>query len=163
MEHPKPEVIRAAADRLETCVPIKGAKVNMLQPLVIRHECGTTACFAGWYAFASMQEADREWDGNQFTTAHQALMNRETNLEVVFGDGAQKLAADLGFTSHQDLERWARDHPELWGNGGGEHMFASANAFEYPEASDRQIQLLDIVNHLRGVADRVETALKLEV
>ena len=49
MKHPSPEKIRLAiADIRETLPKFHSPRLDMSQPSVV-HDCGTTACFAGWY------------------------------------------------------------------------------------------------------------------
>ena len=129
--------------------------------------CGTSACHGGYYLLAKVDE----WveAGNPLRYAYK--VNEGGVLEQVdFGtcfeqyeyrQGANWLALDLGFKNDtgtgtgalNDLTWWARCHPELWGNSDGAHMFGGEDAFGWDD--DYQPVLQDIINHWRGVAERV--------
>lgn len=100
------------------------AEVNMNEP----HVCGTVACHGGWWAIDQGTEGDYE-------------------------DGAESIARFLGFLSYFDLEDWAHEHPDLWGNENGWSMFCDESAFD---CTDENITLWKIGVHWLKVAERVE-------
>lgn len=96
--------------------------------------CNTTMCHGGWYAAVAIK--------NKFLkTFH-------------YQDGANKMAQDLGFKHMNELQKWARDNEEIWGNNYGGIMFSSAEAFEYKERFKANC-LEDIVQHWREVYERL--------
>jgi hypothetical protein len=90
--------------------------------------CGTPACHAGWYGVFQ--------DGESNHYSHY----KET------------MATELGFAYSDELEDWAMENPELWGNKDGRYLFCCRSAFGvYGEP----ITLSIIANHWWKVAKRL--------
>ncbi|CAC9640019.1 hypothetical protein [uncultured Gammaproteobacteria bacterium] len=64
------------------------------------------------------------------------------------------LAIFLGFKWEQELEIWAQDNPELWGNKHGRDMFCGWRAFT--DDGDKQLTHRDIINHWKQVLKNIE-------
>lgn len=133
-EHPIPDNLRTMADRFEELADAQKV-LDFSEPRVA--QCGTVACHGGWAAVILVEDV-----GN--SCGH-------------FLQGAQTLAEFLrpGWGWY-DLEEWADDNPELWGNEYGVDMFNSDGyrAFGFDEPGE--CDLYDIAAHYRGVADRIE-------
>ena len=95
--------------------------------------CGSPACHGGWAGV--LLDCNRKIDN------------------YYYEDGADSLAIFFGFEDHYDLEVWAGEKQEIWGNKDGEYMFSSEDAFGCKEYD---ITTKDIGNHYHGVADRLE-------
>lgn len=105
------------------------------------HTCGTVHCHGGWYAIATLMDVIK------------------VNA-VDYGDGANKMAEDIGFdvsfSVGEPLCTWAKKHPELWGNNNGEYMFSAAMAFYHKDKRPcGAMNLEDIINHWEDVYERV--------
>ena len=103
------------------------AKVDMDECEIGRYEehnlCGTYACHAGWFELY-----DRS--GNVNDMSFQAnSMEEDDRLIFDFLAGAEKMADFLGMESVDELENWARENPDKWGNGLGNTMFSEDSAF----------------------------------
>lgn len=130
MKHPNPENCRILADTfLLIHLQQPEARVEMMEPEF--NVCGTVACHAGWFAVAR----ELNWESSGYGFAH----------------SARDMAKFLGLDSKLSLENWANDNPKLWGNVSGVFMFVGENAF-----GKDGVTLLDISNHWREVADRIE-------
>lgn len=123
------EKIFKVAERLYSILPYaqhEGA-LDMYEPdvsvkpdigLCRVHPCGTIHCHGGWYYLA------KNWDRKStFIPFYDS---------VGYGSGVDEISTDLGFKgADYDVQRWARDNPEIWGNPNGGCMFNSAGAFNY--------------------------------
>lgn len=105
----------------------ENCKLDMMEPYLYKHRCGTTACHAGYAA----------------------LILLKAQHKTHFKKGANALAEFLGFSSYFSLEDWADDNPAIWGNVNGTGMFACYEAFNMG-ASDQS--LAGIVKHYMLVA-----------
>lgn len=105
--------------------------------LGVIHECGTTHCHGGWYAVAV---CDR------------------TRQSIGYMDGTMKMAEHLGFKDDMQLEYWAYENPEIWGNDWGVSMFeAEGEKAFYNESCRPQgaTNLNDIIDHWKEVKQRL--------
>lgn len=91
------------------------------------YQCGTCHCVGGWYAIA--------------------VLSRDRQLD--YFDGANAMAAHLGFRGRIHLEAWAAQNPNIWGNHYGGDMFGWEKAYGFEIGG-----LTDVVTHLEGVRDR---------
>lgn len=110
------------------------APVNMQQGTIKetkKNFCGTPMCHGGWYAIAIFNKLD---DKN-------------------FSHGAEKIAEHLGFQNDNELENWAADNQEIWGNEHGDAMFISNWAFN--NVNDSVFTLQTIIDHWKGVRERI--------
>ena len=149
--HPDPGAIRAAMDKLSIINERESTSVNMGETEVIKHSCRTIACHGGFYLLASVIDNKvATWEKRPHDVADTLRINKQF---AGFHEGAEMLAADLGFGSRELLEEWADHYRSLWGNRCGKNMFDSAHAFGKYEV---QVTLADIIAHWRGVADRIE-------
>lgn len=125
-------------DKLKLILPMAKheCSLDMAQGRVNQfHKCGTVHCVGGWYAIAS------------------GLHNMGL---VDYDDGANYMAADLGFKSewpnddeiYELLKCWAADNSHIWGNYAGYMMFCDEVAYGY--AKDMQ----GVITYLEGVKDR---------
>lgn len=99
-----------------------------------KHLCGTPMCHAGWYASIALKGKRVDSSG----------------LPINYLDGASIMSKHLGFASGGDLEFWAKNNPEIWGNENGRMIFTSAYAFNYKG----ELDLLAIINHWQAVKER---------
>ena len=72
---------------------------------------------------------------------------------------AHKLANSLGFESFWQLRRWAKDNPEIWGNGHGWDMFYNELAIGgyFDRFCDQDKIVINpeiILTHWQGVLER---------
>ena len=138
--------IRAAMVKLQAVCPKSMPIVDMAETHIRKDECGTTACFAGWYELAcQVDEGTVRW------TDDGCLRRCKSIGAAPFRDGSGRLALDLGFKSDEALSDWALCLPEIWGNSDGDSMFSSPFAF-----GKQAVTLQDIIDHWHGVADRLE-------
>ena len=120
--------------------------VNMAEGRDTRNEatplCETILCHGGW--LAAMLESKRETAPTSYLCAYTPF----------FYIGAARAAKFLGFAGvyAAELETWAREHPELWGNEFGGSMFCDARAFGVHRPSI--LKLSDIANHYAAVGKR---------
>ena len=146
MKHPKPAAIRAAMATLAATVSAAGdrSRLEMQETRVLRvgEDCNTVACASGWYALAKLRDRI-EWEpapapldtGRVQATCREYTLSRgrPKDKPLIWTDGAEMLAADLGFEGRPgycawiELTDWGNEHPELWGNEEGLNMFAYAS------------------------------------
>lgn len=99
--------------------------------------CGTPACHAGWFG--------RFWDKNH----------------TDYNQSANAMANFLGYertnrhTAMRQLETWAMDNPDLWGNENGDEMFYHRRAFRKDSEDMRSATMREIADHWYGVAERL--------
>ncbi len=74
--------------------------------------------------------------------------------QYVFYVWSAALAIFLGFKWEQELEIWAQDNPELWGNKHGRDMFCGWRAFT--DDGDKQLTHRDIIEHWKQVLANIE-------
>lgn len=104
------------------------------------HPCGSPACVAGNYWLA------RKWDG----------ITEYPLSSMGYSEGAKLMAKDLGFSSDIELQRWARDCLEIWGNGDGYCMFASSSAYGLSsELNEKPFPMEIVIQHWKGVLERL--------
>ena len=137
------------------------AFMSMVRPAreVMRPECGTYACFAGWYmmgrelARGSVEEVTFCEDGSDDSYVRFRIdgMLRDLHYE----GGVLRLATDLGFDEGSELTEWAAHNPDLWGNRHGGGMFSTPYAFDVDVDEDAPFPVSTFVEHLRAVAERV--------
>ena len=72
---------------------------------------------------------------------------------VFYNFGAESLALDLGFEGCWELEEWALENPEIWGNEDGHYIFSDSHTFGL-ESSIFSAEI--ILNHWEGVLARLE-------
>ena len=85
--------------------------------------CGTYACHAGWFELYHRS-------GNVEDMAFQAnSMDVDDAMAFDFIDGAEKMAEFLGMEGVDELDTWACDNPEIWGNHNGACIFSEDCAF----------------------------------
>ena len=93
-----------------------------------------------------------------YFTTKQYLDVSDSTYFRYFADGAEALAKKLGFGDRHGLERFMRDHPDIWGNGYGYYMFG--NSISYITSCkimfDTYLTLGEAINHWLGVADRIQ-------
>lgn len=111
------------------------AKVDMTEHRF--HPCGTTACHAGWFA---------AYNGDDSKAACKNFMSAK-----------REMAKFLYFDTDMNLEMWAEQNWDIWGNYSGGYMFYSKGAFGFYD-EDNELTLKDIGNHWLGVADRYEAS-----
>ena len=116
-----------------------------------QHPCETISCFGGWYAIARFWE----WEGVKGTYIGESLGQNECETRIDFHNGADQMAKDLGFEDNEELEKWAEENPDLWGNEYGVRMFHDGQAFGMDPYVEPQFR--DIVAHLETVADALES------
>jgi hypothetical protein len=118
-------------DNLKKVLPIATlpGHLNMMETEVNDYGtiCGTVHCLGGWYAIAALNPGKER---------------------LSFTDGADKMAEDIGFDDKEELEKWAHENGDIWGNEYGYYMFSGGSAFDYPKT------LADIVLFLEKVRDR---------
>ena len=155
MKHPESEKIRAAMNLLEKHVPEKHAVSMEVSNCYLTPECGTVACFAGFYALAKMKETGEEmWVYSPFDNAD-FLDCPGSGDRSPYSFGYDEFGKDIGIAPYK-AQDWAATNPDLWGNEHGLSMFFSREA--YGGNRNSTITLYDIIAHWRGVADRIEAA-----
>jgi len=81
---------------------------------------------------------------------------RRSSDPVDYSDGAVKISIDLGFSDHYDLEDWADENPELWGNKYGSLMFMGGGSHAFtPGSQFKAHNLKDIIDHWKEVKERL--------
>ena len=129
--------------------------------------CGTSACHAGWYSVHVARTEGRGTHGSPWlwrTHDGPCAQDARPSLQrltgpaahhwrwVSHGDGARRMAQDLGFPGWEALVALASAHREWWGNAHAGDMFRLRSAFGV--AAHEPIGLGDIARHWRGVAGR---------
>lgn len=144
MNHPTKKQMQTVIDNLkkiEDSANVPKA-LRMMEGKVSgqNHECGTVHCVAGWYAVA-IRYSDK------------FIKLKIENKECRFFHGASKIAEHLGFKYRNELEIWAENNPEIWGNNDGFYMFSEESA--YNGMADRTDKMSCVIEHLEGVRDRL--------
>lgn len=150
MKHPTKEAVIKIASVFEELASTETNKVQMSRVNIERTECGTVACHAGWYAFNHLSNKFKwhkyhELDEREFLSA--------IDRHISWRDGSDLIAKDLGFTCMSDVEKWAEENPDIWGNENGKFLFSSNSAFGC--SRNKKVTLVDIANHWKGVAERL--------
>ena len=126
---------------------------NMDRKIEVLHPCGTIHCHAGWYYLA------KHWDKDNDRLVSRRHDTGKLKLEVIsYRHGAERMAKDLGFNCQTALENWARENPRVWGNEHGGLLFTICDAFDKDAKADddKPLTLADIVEHWRGVGERLK-------
>ena len=157
--------IRSAAVLLQVVRPDRDDSVCMEATQITKKpECGTVACFGGFCELAfRVEENTVSWKAYPefpWSVLVQNFADGTSHLSV-YNDGARKLARHLGFDTRDDLENWACANPSIWGNACGGNMFFAAAAFGV-ENDGQSFDLQHIIDHLNGVADRLEAKERIE-
>lgn len=113
--HPDIKALRRAIEAMKEvtadCPELR--RVNMINPYL--PTCGTPGCHAGLL---------------MATLDYLGYPSIEDEVgDYCFEEEATRFAQYLGFRGHIDLECWAFDNPEIWGNKDGDVMFCSSAAF----------------------------------
>lgn len=141
MKNPNSKQVHILADLFQLLSYDIDAKADMQETEF--NVCGTTACHAGWFAVAN---------GKNRT------FSNSMHGSYGFTDASNEMAQFLGFARHFELEAWATDNPNLWGNAHGNGMFCDIQAFGVQKKRNSDIvSLLTISKHWRQVAERLET------
>ena len=150
--NPSPEKIRAAMDLLELHVPEKHELNMEAGDCYCRPECGTVACFGGFYALAKLKETGEERWMCTAITSTPFLVTPMRARGSPYSFGYDEFVKDIGI---DELAEWARANPDLWGNEHGLKMFLGEEAYG---GEPTTITLYDVIDHWRGVANRIEEA-----
>ena len=117
---------------------LDSTNVDMAEPYDTRNEktslCRTPLCHGGWLAVMFNEKARATPECRSFYRA-----------------GAHAAAKYLGFKTKRDLEYWASENPNLWGNRRGSDMFTSGGAFG---ERFKHFKLTTIANHYADVGQR---------
>ena len=107
------------------------------------HPCGTSGCFAGAYAAVLFHEGDE--------VMRNTLKGTTT---VWFKHGVYIMNKMLGL----NIDDWACQNPDLWGNMYGSLLFSSDEAFREETDSDEGLPALTlskVISWLEGVVTRL--------
>ena len=126
-----------------------GGLIDMGLSCISPHPCGTVACHAGWYKVNEVVSYAYS-EGTNRTIAFD-----KQEIPIGFTDGANLIAADLGFSHYDKLKSWAVAYPEIWGNNEGSAMFINEAAFFPDGIYSNKIMLLHIADWWRAVHKRV--------
>ena len=167
--HPSPEAIRLAMFRIERAMELYGGdrEAPMDWGIVHRHDCRTTACHGGWYALGRLMDHPAirwrhdETFYNDPGETMMALRRDGTVTHLMYHEGAHMLARDLGFMNAPACKAWAERHPQIWGNGHGERMFAGDGALAFGKQPFAPVLVSEIVAWWRAVADRLDAAIEV--
>lgn len=92
--------------------------------------CGTVHCIGGWYAIATHPQ------------------EIEQDIQIDFYTGKDTMLKDLGFERDQDINYWASNYPQIWGNHYGADLFVDIRAW------DNAKSIPEVIQFLEGVRDR---------
>ena len=109
--------------------------------------CGTAACHAGWFELydRSGNVADMGFQANSMDTDDVDYFE--------FERGAEKISDFLGIEDPDQLEKWARENPDKWGNHNGDCIFSEDCAFGVGEET---VTLEQIGQHWIEVGKRLK-------
>ena len=133
--------------------------------IILRNGCRTTACHAGWYTLGRLMDHSAvRWrhDETFYSDPGETMMARRQDGNVthlMYHEGAHVLARDLGFMNSPALKGWADRHPEIWGGGHGERMFAGDGAVAFGKPPFTPILVSEIIAWWLAVADRLDRAI----
>lgn len=142
-----------------------GAVVDMQEGVMVKfshwsnrekHPCSTVACHGGWYALGKGLVGF--WGTHDDWPDDMQVYHQPDGTVGRYIQGAQMMAEDLGFESKLELEIWAAQHPEWWGNDFGSYMFNSIRAFLPVGVERREIDVEDLGDWWEAVAARREAA-----
>lgn len=132
------EKLLKVIEKFESLLPLYGEIVplDMASPSVPEkiNLCSTPCCHAGWYLVARFPSRP---------------------LDLAWTYGASFLSKDLGFEYLNELQDWAKDNPELWGNEDGRYMFKLSKAFTPGDKKEAET-LNDIIDHWKEVYKRLK-------
>ncbi len=165
--HPSPEAIRLAMACIRRAMDTHGGDrtAPMDRGIVLRSGCRTTACHGGWYALGRLMDHPAVcWrhDETFYSDPGETLMARRPDgslSPVMYCEGGQLLARDLGFMNAPALRGWAERHPEIWGNAHGERMFAGDGAAAFGKPAFAPVRVGEIVAWWLAVAERLDAAI----
>jgi hypothetical protein len=144
MNQPTKKQMQTVIDNLKKIEDLANnpKSLNMMEYRVqsITHDCGTVHCVAGWYVVAIRDNDDY-------------IKSRIKSKKCHFHHGAYRIAETLGFETLDELEEWAEDNPEIWGNQDGSYMFSEESA--YNGMAERTDKMSCVIEHLEGVRDRL--------
>lgn len=165
--NPDPDAIREAMNKIAVVVDADHGEpmLDMHEQEVIRpydDECGTTACFAGWYLFADLHDKGEDHAFVDHTDHGTGCRFHALTVPVQHGgymvhwdEGANAFARAVGFRHYEELEEWAALRPDLWGNPYGGDMFTRATAYgETPQGDE--VTIHTVMEHWRNVAINIE-------
>ncbi len=115
--------------------------------------CGTPGCHAGLICIVA-QELPELQDIYMPLYLLESGRRGERDNQYIFHVWSTALTIFLGFKGKEDLEVWAQDNPELWGNIYGRYMFSGWRAFTDDE--DKQLTHRDIIEHWKQVLANIE-------
>lgn len=140
-QHPTKAAMQKVIDRFQTVVPAAKKEKNSLNmgeaEVNCRSaiSCGMPHCVGGWYYVASRSRT--------------ALRTLTKTFGKDFYAGAVLMARDLGFKSNREFETWATKNAKIWGNGKGQHIFGTKDAWNNAKS------LAGVVQHLKRVQRRL--------
>jgi hypothetical protein len=123
---------------------VKDWEVNMLS--WDKPACGTPGSHAGLISIVAKDLPKLQDIYNDDCRVHNNSYEDDVWADV--------LAVFLGFKNMQDLKRWAKDNPKLWGNKYGYDMFCSWQAVT--KYSDKILIHRDIINHWKQILVNIE-------
>lgn len=108
--------------------------------------CKTAHCHGGWYTVAKINPLRR-------------IITKMNYIE-----GANIMAKDLGLKSRVELQNWANDNPNIWGNNYGLLMFQSNGrvAFKSSNRPSGAYSLKEIIDHWKEVYERIKATEETE-
>ena len=135
--------------------------VDMMQTYVTSKDtgtgqniCETTACLAGHYMLACIDNYD-ELPVND----DRLVLHKKGGTALTFSNGVAFMVKDLGFRDRSHLEEFLECHPEIWGNRYGDRIFNCDVAFLGDDPSiveEETFGLKTVVNHFYEVAERLK-------
>ena len=155
--HPDPAKIREIMDLIEKHLP-DDATLNMMEGCVVRGPtCGTVSCFGGWIEYAIAAEKDEvAWlpTDTPWHDDDNEIAFLDDGVALSFQSGRFLFENHVGFgESQRSLPIWGQMNVGLWGNHRGQHMFISDDAYGKLHPT-----IHEVIDHWRGVADRIEAA-----
>ena len=110
------------------------------------HLCGAPACVGGWLCIL-------------FKKTEEDLFTTSTEKFVYYKKGAKEFAKKLGFENGAELQDWAKENPQIWGNECGGFMFCNGIAYIETDTgrtvTNDNITIKDIIHKWRCVAKRL--------
>lgn len=142
---PRSKDVKQVVDLLKSVLP-QGGRLNMLitECNVDKNGCGTVCCVGGWFAIALGLP---KYQGR-------GVKNKSSYLHISYSTGADMMGRILGFKDRKDLQKWAQENQEIWGNSGGYVMFADRYAYK-SKSKQRANNLQDVIDHWQDVCNRL--------
>lgn len=136
MKNPTSKQVQTVIDTFEKVLPMANYEghLYMMSITIDNPSCGTPMCHAGWWGVAR--------GINSFS-----LGTIDLSETLGFSDEYNLLTFDI---NELQIVKWADDNPSIWGNTHGFFIFSHTDAF-----GDNCNSLQDIVNHWKGVRDRL--------